>query len=940
MPSRLRLRLPARLALIAALSVLVVPTATGAQAATVIPSVARTPDPGAPEPSPPELSPPDLGTPDPADPAPTGWRVTDLGGGRFAVAWTSPDPLPLTSDRPTVVGDGLDLGPTTIAADRRTVESVVTGVEAPDPAELDVLLSGDRLDERGTDRSDVRGGVRRDAPPTTPLGAPDPGATGPHAVVTSDYELRKVRLPGMPRAIEMVGHVVEPAADAATGPRPLVLFLHGRHSVCYQPGEPDAYSETWPCAGAFEEIPSHLGYDYIQRTLASQGFATVSVRVNGINAQDYALDDGGADARAAIVRRHLDHWTTIAAAHQVDLSRVVLVGHSRGGEGVDRASIQIPLDAPYRIAGQVLLAPTDFASHTAPYVPTVTVLPYCDGDVSDLQGQKFTDVGRDLTSDDTSLKSSVLVMGANHNYFNTQWTPGSVAPSSDDWWGPSGEACGRRAPGRLDGRHQRAVGRAYVAGAVRLFTGEDAYLPLVDGSRTSVPSAAGADVRTHALGGGRDTRRPGIDATPTPAAGGAQNRLCVGETTYDDGGSASTCGRGLAEVVAPHWRSEGEGQPARKFLEMGWLRTGAVGGLRFTAPLDLSTDRLELRTIVDPRRGPVDLRVRVTDGTGSSATLTPEGGPTTEPLLVGESVTKLWAQALLVDATGATGVDLTDVTSVELVAGSPRGRIWLADVSAAPEVLATVPAARLPQLDLGELVIDEGNPGGTRLGAVSQRTARVPFTVTGTLAGPARFVLVAGGGYDEEGGGSAPRRLTVDLAPGQTSGTIAVDYTADRLDDYDLQTDLSAWPVSGLATDDYLGALRVRDDDPTPALRISAPSRVREGSTIKFTVSTDRPVGYWVPVYFVAVRSPGRPLRGTDVPGWYLAQLESRVAAKHPLYKIGVYRGAEIRPGGRSTRLAVPTVKDRLREGTETLSVDIYLGDKRVHRTVTVVDAG
>ena len=106
----------------------------------------------------------------------------------------------------------------------------------------------------------------------------------------------------------------------------------------------------------------------------------------------------------------------------------MLVGHSRGGEGVDRASIQIPLSAPYRIAGQVLVAPTDFGIQTAPYVPTVTLLPYCDGDVSDLQGQKFTDVSRDLAAGDTSLKSSVLVMGANHNFFNTEWTPGIAPP--------------------------------------------------------------------------------------------------------------------------------------------------------------------------------------------------------------------------------------------------------------------------------------------------------------------------------------------------------------------------------------------------------------------------------------------------------------------------------------------------------------------------------
>ena len=106
------------------------------------------------------------------------------------------------------------------------------------------------------------------------------------------------------------------------------------------------------------EIPSHLGYHYVQNLLASQGFATVSIRVNGINAQDFARQrrrratPGPCSCGATST-----HWAGLAAAHQIDMSRVVLVGHSRGGEGVNRASIRIPLTAPYRIVGQVLIAP-------------------------------------------------------------------------------------------------------------------------------------------------------------------------------------------------------------------------------------------------------------------------------------------------------------------------------------------------------------------------------------------------------------------------------------------------------------------------------------------------------------------------------------------------------------------------------------------------------
>ena len=152
----------------------------------------------------------------------------------------------------------------------------------------------------------------------------------------------------------------------------------------------------------------------------------------------------------------------------------MLVGHSRGGEGVDRASIRIPLTAPYRIVGQVLIAPTDFAAQTAPYVPTVTLLPFCDGDVSDLQGQRFTDAARDVAAGDTSLKSSVLVMGANHNYFNTEWTPGPRCRRRATT-GPAGATRPAAPPTaeRLSAAEQRAVATAYVAGAVHLFASGD-----------------------------------------------------------------------------------------------------------------------------------------------------------------------------------------------------------------------------------------------------------------------------------------------------------------------------------------------------------------------------------------------------------------------------------------------------------------------------------
>lgn len=861
----------------------------------------------------------------PPDPAGPGWQVVDLGNGRFEVSWTSTADLPLGSDRPTITGDGLSFGPPTVDDDGRTVSAVVTAAAAPDPRVLDVLLSGDRLDEAGFDPS---GGAAADAlpeRPTTTLAADDPGAPGPYSTATSDYELPALSLAGMPEPVEMVGHVVEPVPEAATGPRPLVLFLHGRHSVCYLPGGGEP-SEEWPCQAPAEEIPSHLGYDYVQRLLASQGFATVSVRVNGINAQDYALEDGGADARATIVQAHLDHWAGLAAEHQLDLDQVVLVGHSRGGEGVDRAAIQVPLSAPYRIAGQVLLAPTNFASHAAAYVPTVTVLPYCDGDVYDLQGQRFTDVARDLAADDTSLQSSVLALGANHNFFNTEWTPSTaVAPAWDDWGGDPDATCGSDDPGRLSAQEQRDVGQAYIAGAVHLFTGDDGYLPMYDGSPVSVPSVGDADVLSHAVGGGRSLRRPGQEATPTVPGGGADVRVCTGVASYDDA-SFALCGRRTGNRVTPHWPSADERVPKRQFLEMSWESAGASGGVRFDDPLDLSGDRLELRTILDPRYPAPDLQVRLSDSSGGSAVLDPEPGAAPAALPVVRYATKLWAQSLVVDATAAAGVDLTDVTAVELVAGTAAGRLWLADLAAAPAALAPVPDVRLPHVDVGSVELDEGDSG--------RGVARVPFEVVGEVTRPARFVAFTAG---ETRGDT--QRLVVDVAPGQTGGSIPVEYVSDTVAGFDQRTSVVVWPLRGIGTDDYLGSATVREDDPMPGITVRPVARtVREGRPLEFVVELEGPVGYQLYVQGRAVPGPGEPVRGTDVPLAWLRTHGSADSPQRPLWRLRTRVAGDVDEGSTRLVLSIPTRRDARSEGREVLRMRFTVGDRRITRQVTVVD--
>ncbi|MCZ0982301.1 hypothetical protein O1L60_34705 [Streptomyces diastatochromogenes] len=182
---------------------------------------------------------------------------------------------------------------------------------------------------------------------------------------------------------------------------------------------------------------------------------TVSIAANGVNGQDADVEDAGAQARSSLVRLHLARWadwsanrTSAPAAVRktapADLSRVLLVGHSRGGEGVNRAALDSLNPPPaaqdgyrgpvrWKIRGNVLIGPTVFGQNPVPDVPSTTILPGCDGDVSDLQGQIYVDGTRGVGKG-TALHSAAYVIGANHNFFNSEWTPGQAkAPTDDDF---------------------------------------------------------------------------------------------------------------------------------------------------------------------------------------------------------------------------------------------------------------------------------------------------------------------------------------------------------------------------------------------------------------------------------------------------------------------------------------------------------------------------
>ncbi|HJR40317.1 MAG TPA: hypothetical protein VJ819_18190 [Nocardioidaceae bacterium] len=863
------------------------------------------------------------------------WTVTRVDNDRYRVSWRSPTRLPVVDSRPEILhGDATHVA--RVTSHGRRVTATVTTRVAPEAADLGVLQSGSLLDAHAPAPQPPTPQPRYTAPRMVERLAVDPGQPGPFQVTSSDYRLPGFTVRRMPRPVEMLGHVVRPADGQLAADAPLVLFLHGRHDFCYDPDGSGRFSFRWPCRNGTRPVPSHLGYDYVQRLLAGQGFVTVSVAANGINAQDDRALDGGAEARARLVRRHLRQWVDWAEddRYPVDLDSVVLVGHSRGGEGVNRASLVTSLGAPYRIAGQVLLAPTNFARQTTAYVPTITVLPYCDGDVVDLQGQSYTDLARDLTRDDTSLKSSVLVMGANHNYFNTEWTPGlSAAPSFDDSGGGRHDTCGAGHAQRLSAAGQRRVARTYIAGAVQLMTGRDPRaLAMFDGTTARIGSAGNADVRTQALGGGRVLRRPGLDAALAKPVG-AYTLLCDGRS---DTRRPEACGRELAQIITPHWVSGAlRGVPSTRAFEMSWDRVGQRGGLRFDDLLDASVaTSLDLRTVVDPERGDVRVKVRLVDADGRTATLVPEAGGRVPALPEGRTpyLGKLIAQTLRVPLSGVREVDLSRIVGVDVIGYSSTGRIWVLDVAAVPGgALPPVPRERLPLVSIGTVRRTEGDRPGTSV-------IDLPFTLSAPAVKPGRFVVT---GFDQYDGRPIAKR-TVTVLPGQSGGSIRFDYRANRIDD--LRTrgyGVTVSPVRNVMTRSAFGRVLIADDDPRPSLtlRPTAPGPVEEGEPLSWTVTLAAPVGYDVVLTAETVTdqpSGAVPLRVGDLPARYRERTGlGRADPELPLHRAGVFLFDVIRAGHTTGTLSLPMRRDAVREPEESLRLRVSVPQFHRARLVT-----
>lgn len=333
--------------------------------------------------------------------------------------------------------------------------------------------------------------------PVTNTTAADAATMGDYAVAEEEYDFGRMTVydnkNGDSYDTDIHGYIQYP--QDADGPFPVVLFLHGRHGTCY-----DGWGiDDDDCANP---IPSFRGYEYISENLASHGYAVISVDANDINDNDSGPSNGdtGGLARAMLVVRHLDEFRDINAAGglgldalmgKLDMSEIGIMGHSRGGEGVNQTVLYNRAQPePHNITAVFSLAPTDYNTQTVSQVNFVALAGYCDGDVEDLMGNFAYDTSRYAVDNDPYPKFQLIPMGANHNYYNTVWTTDSRpddwtildSDGDDPWCGENAAGNGRDTP-----ELQQAQGLFFIASFFRYFIGHESDFAAYWNGQTPVP---------------------------------------------------------------------------------------------------------------------------------------------------------------------------------------------------------------------------------------------------------------------------------------------------------------------------------------------------------------------------------------------------------------------------------------------------------------------
>jgi hypothetical protein len=230
--------------------------------------------------------------------------------------------------------------------------------------------------------------------------------------------------------VRLNGVIAVPSGE--DGPYPVVIILHGNHPGCPVP-EGDMV-DRWPCDPEVERR-NYVGFDYLVKNLAAEGYVALSININA----EYTFGFGEPipfERLKQLVDLHLEALATAGGAGmnnfgvelegRVDLSRMAFIGHSQGAEGafwlIQQAGLELP-DAFSKVGygpvyGLLMIASAaNWAGAEGARLPLAAILPSCDRDVFNQDGQLYYEITR-LDPQQTSWASSVWLERANHNYFN------------------------------------------------------------------------------------------------------------------------------------------------------------------------------------------------------------------------------------------------------------------------------------------------------------------------------------------------------------------------------------------------------------------------------------------------------------------------------------------------------------------------------------------
>jgi large repetitive protein len=239
---------------------------------------------------------------------------------------------------------------------------------------------------------------------------------------------------------EIRGVMYQP--EGYPGKSPLLLFVHGNHSSC----------DTGSGPGCTIFKRNDEGYAYLGENLASWGYTVVSLDQDELMARQDGLGKGMHNRRLLIMAM-LDKLKEASLAPvapephsnvegllagKLDMTRIGLMGHSRGGDAVSsfvEYDHTRPAGERYPLRAVISLAPVDYERHVPYGVPFMTVFGSCDGDVSNLQGARLYE--RSQYVGDPYPKYQVEQIGGNHDAYNTVWqADGDDAQSADVACGP------------------------------------------------------------------------------------------------------------------------------------------------------------------------------------------------------------------------------------------------------------------------------------------------------------------------------------------------------------------------------------------------------------------------------------------------------------------------------------------------------------------------